>query len=242
MVSQACTINIWQLAVWCCSVWTFCAAVAYTRPRLGQLSGCAVGQCWGKCPELGWPSAGLTHAISLAWPHTNQSWPFSAVASCGNLSCSHHKLEMEDLERFENASGTKQVGCEKCIWWRLEKLHSAMNVCFTQDWSGAAGCSPVLSNMTSSTFTFRLNWSTLKQCLPFLLVCFWKKELFFFSTAQRLADYSLYAECVYVSDLDMCFKEQNYVVQHYSIYPTSFPFTNKEGQPPAAPWETWLLT
>lgn len=70
-------------------------------------------------------------------------------------------------------------------------LHGAMAVCFTQGCSVAAGCSPALSNMTSPTFTFGLKWSTLKQCLPFCLFVSEKKISF--------SDYSLYAECVYVS-------------------------------------------
>lgn len=170
----------------------------------------AVGQCWWKCSKLGWARptswADSCHQPFLT-PH-QPSRPFSAVGPNGNLYCSPHNLETGDVERLKNASGTKQVGCEQCIWWRLqEKLHGAMAVCFTQGWSVAAG-SPALSNMTSSTFIFRLNWSTLKQCLPFLFVYFWKKSSFFF-TSQRPSDYSLYAECVYVSELDMCFKEQN---------------------------------
>lgn len=191
MVSQACTINIWQLAVWCCSVWTFCAAAAYTRPALGQLRAAAVGQGWWKCRELGWPHQ-LGWLMPSALPDSTPTIPFSAVASYRNLSCRPPKLETEDLERLKNANGPKQVGCEQCMWQRLEQmLHGAMAVCFTQGCSVAAGCSPALSNMTSPTFTFGLKWSTLKQCLPVCLFVSEKKISF--------SDYSLYAECVYVS-------------------------------------------
>lgn len=55
----------------------FFAAVAYTRPRLGQLSGCCCGTVLVKVQWVGVATpARLTHAISLAWLHTNHPDPF----------------------------------------------------------------------------------------------------------------------------------------------------------------------
>lgn len=59
-LAQACTINIWQLRMWCSSAWTCCAAAGYTR--LGQLKSDCRGTVLVKVWWVGLAmAAGLTH-------------------------------------------------------------------------------------------------------------------------------------------------------------------------------------
>lgn len=242
MVSQACTINIWQLAVWCCSVWTFCAAAAYTRPVLGQLSGCCCGTVLGKEQWGGVATpARLTHAISFAWLHSNHLDPFwlwQPIGICLAVSTSWKERIWSGLEMPVVQS---RRGCEQCIWWRLEeKLHGGMAVCFTQ----AAYC------FLYFPFFFLSQWyiildqikipcallffctNTTKGCSPalsnmtsptftFRLKRSILKQCLPFSFVCfwkiiSFPDYSLCAEYTYVTELDMCFKDHN-CTQHNTI-------------------------
>lgn len=152
-------------------MWTFCAAAGYTRPNAGPVEELLL---WVSIGESGVSRSSHTSSADSghrALPDSilTLSGPFSAVASCGNLSHRPHKWVAEDLERLKSAGGTMQVRCEQGIWWRLEeKLRGAEShsLC-PRLWCVAAGCSPALSNATPSTLTFRLNWRTFKPIFTF---------------------------------------------------------------------------
>lgn len=196
-LAQACTINIWQLRMWCSSAWTFCAAAGYTRPSAGSVEELLLWDSVGESVVSRGGQSSWADSRHRAWSDSILALfgPFLAVASYGKLSHSHYKW-------VAGGSWWSKAG-EQCVWWRLgEKLHDAMAIPSVQGcwFSSTEQCDTIHSHIQIKCEHFKTNTYLFIHLFIYLFIYFCSMGTF------RL---SLYVDFVRVSELNTHCKEQN---------------------------------